>query len=409
VRTTTALLIALVACSKHEPPPPPPTAGSAAATAAKPAAGSAAVAIAAHAGSGSGSGTLAVQPLTAEQRTARASYRAAMARGRKATDAKAYADAITAFDDALKARPNEPHALAERGFAKLLAGTDLDAASADFDHAADATRDPKLLGMIWFNRGLADDKLGHADAALVDYYLANKSFPNKTAAGKVVGKKVCPLRVAPPAEISADPPVDAADWLALDKALDVDTPEPPKTSAEARAAIFGSADKVALPAAVVVGSYASKAALVVADRAGKLRAVSVAHAMGGRCSGSVGAEVVSVQGTLVHVRATEQVGGGTTELCHSGSGDGVVAECTGAEGEEPQGTACDDTGTTVRDVVIDLATGTRLLVAEQAAPATSDASAVALDDARLVKATLAADGLHLSGLGCDQVLPVAAK
>jgi hypothetical protein len=60
-------------------------------------------------------------------------------------------------------------------------------------------------------------------------------------------------------------------------------------------------------------------------------------------------------------------------------------------------------------VVVDLASGKRLLSAEQQAPIDPTTGEAMFDDARLVKATLAADGLHLSGLGCDQVIPVAAK
>ncbi len=179
-------------CSKHAEPPPPAKAPEPVKTpvAASDAAVVAAVDAAPAAGSGTGRGAGSrVTPVTAADKAADATYRAAMKRGRKATDAKTYPDAIAAFDEALKARPNEPHALAERGFAKLLAGTDLDSASGDFDHAADATKDPKLLGMIWFNRGLVDDKLGHADAALVDYYLANQLLPSKTVAAKIAGKK----------------------------------------------------------------------------------------------------------------------------------------------------------------------------------------------------------------------------
>ena len=414
-----ALVSVLAGCSKKaEPPGPAPTGtpGSAAHDVkTKPAAVTdAGVAQAKQAAAGSGSGATAADakaPLTAEQKAAIVAYRVAMARGRKATDAKGYADAIAAFDDALKARPNDPRAYAERGFAKLLAGTDLAAASADFDHAADGTRDPKLLGMIWFNRGLTDDKLARPDAALVDYYLANQLLPSKAAAGELAGKTVCPLRVESPDERSAAAFVDAADWLALATKLDLlDTLDQPKTNAAARLAILGPDTKPELPIAVTLGSsYGGKTAYIVLARGGALRAVPVAMEVGGRCSGSVGAGVVTVQGDLVYARAAEQVGGGITAMCHVGSGDdGVIKECTGADDEEHQGNACDDTGTTLRDVVLDKKSGKVLFVAEQAQPPDPDGKGIPATDARLVQVSLGAGGLHLSGIGCEQVVPFGA-
>ncbi len=418
MRTTVALVLVslLAGCSKKaEPPGPAPAAPSgSAAHGAKTASPSAPIdagaAPATNAGAGSGSAD-ATAPLTAQQKAAIVSYRVAMARGRKATDAKAYDTAIAAFDDALTARPGDPRAYAERGFAKLLAGTDLAAASADFDHAADGTRDSKLLGMIWFNRGLTDDKLARPDAALVDYYLANQLLPSKAAAGKLAGKKVCPLRIESPDERGAAEFVDAADWLALATKLDLlDTLDRPKTNAAARLAILGPATKPELPVAVTLGSsYGGKTGYIVLDRGGSLRAVPVAMAAGGRCSGSVGADVVTVQGDLVYARAAEQVGGGITPMCHVGSGDdGAIKECTGADDEEHQGNACDDTGTTLRDVVIDRKSGKVLFVAEQAQPPDSDGKGIPATDARLVQVSLAARGMHLTGLGCEQVVPFAA-
>ena len=363
-------------------------------------------------GSGSGSGSAAaVVPLTAEQKVVRATYRLAMRHGRKATDAKAYAEAIAAFDEAVKARPTDPRALAERGFAKLLAGTDLESASADFDHAADQTRDPKILGMIWFNRGLVDDKLGHPDAALVDYFLANKLSPSKAAAGKLAGKQVCPIRLDSDRELGTAAPIDAADWLALGTALPdgFQADAHPKTSAESHALILNGAKDTGLPTTIIVGEFNGKNAYLV-DKHGKgLRAVLLGGEVGGRCSGSVDFAIAGVQGDLVHVRGTEQVGGGMSDMCVKTSTphgpDAMVYAsdmfvCTGAADEDSMGTACFNGPPTLRDLVIDRSTGKRVIIAEQ--EVLGDIGPAAQTT---VQAVLAPDGLHLSGLDCDQVVP----
>lgn len=232
-------------------------------------------AVAAKPAGGSGSDAKAPPPI--EDKAVSAAFRAAMKKGRKATDAKDYAGAIAGFDEALEARPNDPHAIAERGFAKLLAGTDLTGASGDFDHAADLTHDPKLLSMIWFNRGLTDEKLGNSSAALTDYYLANQLLPSKSAAAKLAGKAVCQARVGVPAELSSDPPIDAADWLALAKAMDaLDDLGDPTTSDDARKAMLGDDKPPTLPTTMVVGGYTGKTAYIVGKHGAGLRAIAVA-------------------------------------------------------------------------------------------------------------------------------------
>lgn len=88
---------------------PAPAAGS---SAPKPAPGDANVAVA----------DAAPAP-TPKQIAANKAYRAAMTRGRKATDAKDYDKAIAAFDEALAAKPGDARARAEQGFAYLLNGS----------------------------------------------------------------------------------------------------------------------------------------------------------------------------------------------------------------------------------------------------------------------------------------------
>ncbi|MBN2193175.1 MAG: hypothetical protein JW751_10200 [Polyangiaceae bacterium] len=80
-------------------------------------------------------------------------WEAAMGRGRLATVRKDYPAAIRAFDEALDAEPGDAQALAERGYAKYLAG-DLEGATRDFDQAESRSRDNSLLRAIRHNREL---------------------------------------------------------------------------------------------------------------------------------------------------------------------------------------------------------------------------------------------------------------
>ncbi len=132
--------------------------------------------------------------LTAEQRQA---YVAALVEGRKATIAKRWGDAITAFDRALAIVPSDARALSERGYAQLLGGHP-EAARHDLERARSACdpKDTKLGAQIEFNLGLACDAL--ADTGVDDqlrgeavghYRRSNDLAPSKAAAAKMGG---CP-------------------------------------------------------------------------------------------------------------------------------------------------------------------------------------------------------------------------
>jgi hypothetical protein len=137
--------------------------------------------------------------------------------------------------------------------------------------------------------------------------------------------------------------------------------------------------------------WAERHAWVVWRRGDKLHAVPVAQAEGGRCPGNVDGSVVAATETHVHVRVTEELEGGMVYVCEGK--DGPV-ECTDKPGEVSAGTACFGGAVTSRDVVIDLATAKVIAALDQ--PAKNPASVV-----------LAAEGLKLSGQGCDRTLPLA--
>jgi tetratricopeptide (TPR) repeat protein len=357
--------------------PVPAGSGSAIAT---PAAGS-------GSGSGSGSADAAVVP---EDPKLRAAYRAGMRTGRKATDAKRWAEAIAGFDEALAAKPNDPRALGERGFAKLLEGKDLAAASRDLDLAAGGTKDPKLLSTIAFNRGLIEEKRGNSANAIAWFVLANTLRPTAAAAKKIAGN-TCPVRVAK--ELTLDyKPIDGGDVVAIVNAMPAETETKVKTPEEAWERITEARTAPAFPAIVTASDGAERVTYVVWKYGTQHHALPIGvHQSGGRCPGGGSYEIVAKEGTRIHVRGAELYEGGYTYMCE-GKDDELV-ECTDAAGEVSAGTACLGGSGTLNDIVLDLATGKVLLALTQ--PEDKPAT-IALDPG----------GVKLSGRGCDRVQPL---
>lgn len=152
---------------------------------------------------------------TPEEVLALKSYRAAMKEGREKTRAKKYTEAIAAFDRAIAALPdNTARAISERGYARLL-GDQLDEASQDLDQAAGLTNDHKLLGQIWYNRGLIAEKQAKTEDALRAFLTSNQFNPTKAAEKKIAGAKSCALEV----DRKSVAPAKAAGWLALFKLI----------------------------------------------------------------------------------------------------------------------------------------------------------------------------------------------
>jgi hypothetical protein len=352
-------------------------------------AGSAAGSSSPAAGSGSGAGS-GSQP--AEDPKVREAYRQGMRKGRKAAAAKSYKDAIAGFDEALAAKKNDARALGERGFVRLLEGTDLDGATKDFDLAAGATKDPKLLSEIWFNRGLVEEKRGKTDNALAAFTIANSLRPTKAAQAKLGDKAACQVTTGTPGDHQKL--IEGADWLALGKSMAHSDEGAPTTPAEALLWLTGNdkGTEPTLPTVVAASDVLERTVWVVWKNGASMRAFPVAMAMGGRCSGRADATIVSANATHLHVRATEELEGGSTYVCQ-GKGDEIV-ECEDKPGEVSLGTACLGGATTLRDVVIEIATGKVVAQLEQpeAKPATIE---------------LVATGLKISGNGCDRTEALA--
>jgi hypothetical protein len=113
-------------------------------------------------------------------------YVAALKRGRASTVAKSYADALSAFSDALAVIPNDARATSERGYAKLLSG-DTSGAKKDFTAALGEAPgdDKKLRAQIYFNLGLVDEKQGDADEAKTAFRASYEYNPTPQAKAKM--------------------------------------------------------------------------------------------------------------------------------------------------------------------------------------------------------------------------------
>jgi len=144
-----------------------------------------------------GSAALHVRVPTPEERTR---YADAIVRGRAATVAKKYADAIAAFGEALTAIPSDARALSERGYARLLSGDNANAEK-DFNTAIDAVpkSDRKLTAQIYYNLGLVAEKLG--DSGSGAYFRSSYEY-NATAAAKAK-MSTCPVTIGGPFAIDS--------------------------------------------------------------------------------------------------------------------------------------------------------------------------------------------------------------
>jgi len=77
---------------------------------------------------------------------------------------KKYAEAIAAFDTAIRKDPNAARAWSGRGYAKLQAGQ-LDKAARDFDHALTLDTTANYRAAVWFNLGQIAQKKGQTKQA----------------------------------------------------------------------------------------------------------------------------------------------------------------------------------------------------------------------------------------------------
>jgi hypothetical protein len=99
-----------------------------------------------------------------------------MSLGRAFASKRDWTCARLAFDRAVRARPYDATAYAERGYVRLRAGevpqAPRDRVAGDLDYALALTKDPGLLAQIWFNVASAKEARGDADTARIALAIA---------------------------------------------------------------------------------------------------------------------------------------------------------------------------------------------------------------------------------------------
>jgi tetratricopeptide (TPR) repeat protein len=159
-------------------------------------------------------------PLTpAQLKEARKKYRVALERGRKLEQAGDHAGAISAFEEALAVRPDDPKTLSELGWAAFHAGA--------FDRAEDATRKAiahastaQQKAAALYNLGRIQEAHGDKEAARASYRESLRLRPSRT-----VRKQLAQLDSAgPPADVVAASPLSGPfaapeDWCARQNKL----------------------------------------------------------------------------------------------------------------------------------------------------------------------------------------------
>lgn len=331
-------------------------------------------------------------------------YQASLVRGRRETHAKHYSAAISAFDAALREKPGDAQATSERGYARLLEGSDLTLASQDFEDAAEHTKDPKLLSQIWFNRGLVEEK-GSSENAEVDFAIANQLSPSAAAQKKLGGKDVCIARV----ERSPTVDISGADWVALGKSMasEIGDDSPAKTAVELFEHLTEAKAEPKLPMVLDYGWLTMSTSWLVFRTGATLHAARVGRSVGGRCSGNVSFEIVGQRGTFIHVHGHELAEGGYTLVCEGPNLE--TRPCTEKElGDDTISiqSACLGGSIVERDLVVDTTLG-RVVLAVERPVAPSDNFDKGFR-APHVEAKLVPEGLSLAGLGCTRTATFVA-
>jgi hypothetical protein len=119
-------------------------------------------------------------------------YEAGMKRGREHASARRWSDAARAFDEAVRARPYDARARAERAYAELWLANHETAieVTLQLDLARALTRDKPLLAEIHYNLGLAYEKAKDAEGARIAFVRAER-LGAPGAARKLAGASRC--------------------------------------------------------------------------------------------------------------------------------------------------------------------------------------------------------------------------
>jgi tetratricopeptide (TPR) repeat protein len=168
---------------------------------------------------GKGAGARAQKTaLTPEQRKA---VLAALDAGRKKTRAKDYAGAMSDFDRALAASPDDGRVLAELGYAAMLAGDNTRAAAAN-RRALTVVHDKKLRAQVLYNEGRVAEAQGDKEASRKAYAESLALRDNAevrrrltTAGGATLPPMPCPAGAATPEALCTCLEGDKTDLLGM--------------------------------------------------------------------------------------------------------------------------------------------------------------------------------------------------
>lgn len=125
-------------------------------------------------------------------------FRSKLDEGRKLTKAGDHEGGIERYHEALAIEPSNPSALAELGWAALLANQ-LDLAQGATSQALTYSRKPEQQGMILYNLGRVAEARGQTDEAINHYRVSLERRPNATVQTRLDGL-LATTTVAPPRE-----------------------------------------------------------------------------------------------------------------------------------------------------------------------------------------------------------------
>lgn len=298
-------------------------------------------------------------PLTADESKRLKAYNAGMAKGRAATRAKEFTAAISGFDDALAAKPDDARALSERGYAKLLM-RDFKGASLDNRAASRLTEDKKILAQIWFNEGLVAESEGIAPSARMFFARSNALNPTKAAQAKLTGKSTCPASID-------DKPVNGrivASWLEVYKMMGgayaelVAEPDERPTDAAAAKKLVCDGCTGSGPWIATLGDLVLGVRFVVAPVGnGQLAAFDVGSYGYGSCGGDY-VPSLTTDGDIVRLSATDT---GRIRVWVKPDKSGELVPCDDEAASDNCSSACADANSTREDFFFDVRRGVRVV------------------------------------------------
>jgi hypothetical protein len=161
-----------------------------------------------------------------------ARHKAALARARGAVIAKDYKKAIVAFDEAHALLPEDARTLGERGYTKFISG-ETTFGEIDLTAATSLKGDAKTLAQIWYNLGLAYEARNEAELGRTAFAASVSLSPSKAAEGKLQGKSRCAASMAPRSHVQEA--VVVKGWLGVWNTLNKPDAHNPKPKSEAEA------------------------------------------------------------------------------------------------------------------------------------------------------------------------------